>query len=172
MQGVVSMENMTETEKLIGQINESAAIMTEVDKNEDVVIANEEKLRKGEKWILVVIVSLLLSMLFGYLAVSIGEPLVGIILIVVFAAILALQIRSRMNRKKKITDLTAKNNELTNNPVLAWLPMDYRNGYDFFKIAEYVQNQRANTLQEAINLLEREKHERRVEIYAATSLGR
>ena len=60
-----------------------------------------------------------------------------------------------------------KHNELSSDPLMSWLPSDYRNSSDAFKVIEYLSNMRAKTLQEALNLLETEKHQATLETIAA-----
>ncbi|MBQ8107903.1 MAG: hypothetical protein IJ129_04065, partial [Ruminococcus sp.] len=47
---------------------------------------------------------------------------------------------------------------------------DYRDATSFAMILSYLENMRANTLRDAINLLETEKHQARVELMTALSM--
>ncbi len=58
---------------------------------------------------------------------------------------------------------------LRNDAVLSWLPYDYRDSTSFAMLYSYIRNMRANSLKEAINLLETEKHQARVELMTALS---
>ena len=76
---------------------------------------------------------------------------------------IVMRIMSTKTYDKKLNKLNEELVTAKNNPSLCWLPMAYRDSFSFKNIATYVQNMRANTLQEAINLLETEKHQARLE---------
>ena len=58
---------------------------------------------------------------------------------------------------------------LKNDPVLLWLPYDYRDSTSFTYLYTYLTNLRANSLKEAINLYETEKHQERLELISAVT---
>lgn len=86
------------------------------------------------------------------------------------AAIIGYSVLMNMQFKKCVKtngELSAEHERLMADPCLAWLPTDYRNSTAWEKIAGYLINMRANTLQEAINLYETEAHQERLESIAA-----
>lgn len=69
--------------------------------------------------------------------------------------------------KSKIKELEGDIANMQNDTTLAWLPAEYRTGSCLTAIIGYVQNGRADSLKEAINLLENEMHQQRMENAAA-----
>lgn len=69
--------------------------------------------------------------------------------------------------KSKIKELEGNIANMQNDTTLAWLPAEYRTGSCLTAIIGYVQNGRADSLKEAINLLENEMHQQRMENAAA-----
>lgn len=89
-----------------------------------------------------------------------------ILLVVMLPAVLWLLFRSIVTKRKKkklqaeIALCLSKAEAVWNDPCFAWLPPYYRGIYSFDCIRTYVENGRADTLKEALNLLEME-HRRR-----------
>ncbi len=52
-----------------------------------------------------------------------------------------------------------KHSEVAADPSLSWLSAKYHDSFYIFKIAEYINNGRADTLKEALNMLEQEIHQ-------------
>ena len=64
--------------------------------------------------------------------------------------------------KAELAKLESDLLNLQNDSVLSWLPMDYRTSSCFAGISSYVSNGRADTLKEALNILENEMHQERM----------
>lgn len=58
---------------------------------------------------------------------------------------------------------------LMNDASLSWLPYDYRDSFSMGHIITYLKNMRARNIQEAINLLETEMHQARMEYLSANA---
>lgn len=154
-----------EREMLLQQMNGSFQVMTALKRAEDELEEMEGQLTQLElkasnssrnKMILI---GFLLTAFMG----------LGLILIV-YAFI-------RQNKSKQTAadykqQVQAKQREvetLKNDAALAWLPYNYRDSTFFAMMYGYVTNMRANTLSEAINLLETEMHQARVELLSGIS---
>ena len=72
-------------------------------------------------------------------------------------------IRRVMKCKSTIAQSQQKLTILSLDDSLSWLPESYRTASAVFYIAEYVQNGRADSLKEALELLETELHRKRME---------
>jgi len=95
---------------------------------------------------------------------------VGIVLTIPLA--IALQKKHQAELAELEQQQQAKQNEietLKNDASLAWLPYDYRDPTYFAMMYGYVKNMRANSLSEAINLLETEMHQARVELMSSVA---
>lgn len=185
-------EKSMEREELLGHINECAGIMNQLKQKEDEYNILNEALNKkwnptknmnglGKIIFYLVVFSAIgllsifsLSILMGFLVAFSSDPIGTIPYLLFGIAILAIIIfiASSSNKKKnekrvRMQELDKEMTELSTSPLLSWLPPDYRCTLAYFAIAGYVQNLRANTLQEALNLYETEKHQTRLEIINA-----
>ncbi|MBD5130806.1 MAG: hypothetical protein HDT43_12925 [Ruminococcaceae bacterium] len=90
-----------------------------------------------------------------------------------YAAVIGVSVLMKVKFKKCVKineELSAKHEALMSDPSLAWLPPDYRNSTAWEKIAGYLTNMRADTLQDALNLFETEAHQERMESLAAMNV--
>lgn len=95
---------------------------------------------------------------------------VPIIAVLGYLTIIGYSILMNVQFKKYVKinrELFAEHERLIADPCLAWLPPDYRNSTAWEKIAGYLTNMRASTLQDAVNLYETEAHQERLESIAA-----
>ena len=168
--------NSNEREAVIAQATNCLPVMTSMKENEDKIEGLEEEIEKYEKK------GKISYAIFIYI---ICLFIVGMILIkapnfIQWLAIIACVPIPVMYRKKKLNkaaELKAQKQDCENqisvlkqDATLSWLPYDYRDATSFAMILSYLENMRANTLREAINLLETEKHQARVELMAALSM--
>ncbi len=168
------MNNGQERQMLISQMSANGQIMNAIEGHENAIEAAEEKVEKLEKKASTkraVIISLLSLIIAS--AVS-GSS--GILCFIFLAAGIAFAIVNKMKAQKELNAERAaleSNRQqletLKNDVSLAWLPYDYRDSVSFRYMYGYLQNMRANNLQEAINLLELEKHQAVVETLTAIS---
>lgn len=66
-------------------------------------------------------------------------------------------------KKQKLATTNEEYSKLLSDPFLAWMPTDYRSSDCMAKVAEYIRNNRADTLRECIDLLETEMNRNRAE---------
>ena len=154
-----------EREMLLGQMNGSFQVMTAMKSADDGLEEMEEQLTQLEAKASnssrnkLIILGFFLTAFMG----------LGLILIV-YAFI-----RQNKNKQKAAEykqQVQAKPRELEtlkNDAVLTWLPYNYRNSTAFAMMYGYLNNMRANNLTEAINLLETEMHQARVELLSTIS---
>ncbi len=147
---------MEEKEQLISAINGSAAIVSRLDAIEDKINAAEENIEKVKPKLIMHIIAVI-----GAMLVTMGAPYTpcGLIIVGIYACAWIYVISS----KKKLNLLNEEYKVARNDPSVAWVPADYRDSYSITKIAEYIRNDRADTLRECINMLETEMHQNRVE---------
>ncbi len=166
---------MNEREQLIKNIADSSEIMQLIDRQEDICINTQKEIDKKKKECRIRILVLLF---FLFICMS---DVFAKILPMVFAMVITfgmpIGIWIYLKSRVKVCQDRLKNeqNNLLKsklNEILQWLPMDYRDSFSYKSIAQYVDNMRANTLQEAINLLETEQHQERMERYAALADAR
>ena len=168
------MNNAQERQLLLSQMGANGQIMNAIEGHENAIEAAEEKVEKLEKKASTkraVIISLLSLIIAS--AVS-GSS--GILCFIFLAAGIAFAIVNKMKAQKELNAERAaleSNRQqletLKNDASLAWLPYDYRDSVSFRYMYGYLQNMRANNLQEAINLFELEKHQAVVEAMTAIS---
>lgn len=161
---------MDERQQILMLINGSANVMKDIAavENELSILENkQEKFRRDRKKATVGVV------LFDLFSLSVmfknGFALFAVLLILLACVNIpfVLMWRNAAARKGKISKLTAQLAGYRSDPSLSWLPPAYRDSFSWEKIGEYIVNLRANTLQEAINLLETEQHQARLEFMAA-----
>ena len=163
--GAAGAVKQQEREMLLGQMNGSFQVMTAMKSAEDGLEEMEEQLTQLEAKASnssrnkLIILGFFLTAFMG----------LGLILIV-YAFI-----RQNKNKQKAAEykqQVQAKQRELEtlrNDAVLTWLPYNYRNSTAFAMMYGYLNNMRANNLTEAINLLETEMHQARVELLSTIS---
>ena len=154
-----------EKELLLQQMNGSFQIMSALKNAEDELEAMEEQMTQLEAKASnssrnkLIILGVFLTAFMG----------LGLILII-YAFI-----RQNKNKQKLAEyqqQMQAKQNALEtlkNDAALVWLPYNYRNSTAFAMMYGYLTNMRANNLTEAINLLETEMHQARVELLSSIS---
>ena len=168
------MNNAQERQLLLSQMGANGQIMNAIEGHENAIEAAEEKVEKLEKKastkraVIISLISLIVAS-----AVS-GSS--GILCFIFLAAGIAFAIVNKMKAQKELNAERAaleSNRQqletLKNDASLAWLPYDYRDSVSFRYMYGYLQNMRANNLQEAINLFELEKHQAVVEAMTAIS---
>lgn len=168
------MNNAQERQLLLSQMGANGQIMNAIEGHENAIEAAEEKVEKLEKKastkraVIISLISLIIAS-----AVS-GSS--GILCFIFLAAGIAFAIVNKMKAQKELNAERAaleSNRQqletLKNDASLAWLPYDYRDSVSFRYMYGYLQNMRANNLQEAINLFELEKHQAVVEAMTAIS---
>ena len=154
-----------EREELLGQMNGSFQVMSAMKSAEDELEEMEEQQSQLELKASnssrnkLIIIGFLLTAFMG----------LGLILIV-YAFIR--QNKSKQKAAEYKQQVQAKQRELEtlkNDAALTWLPYNYRNSTAFAMMYNYLNNMRANNLTEAINLLETEMHQARVELLSSIS---
>lgn len=143
--------------------------MIEISENEEklnkIITKNSGKKKNVVLWVIGLIY------LYSFLAASAsGEP-ISIVYGSVTAICVLLYVRRKIkviNAKKKIANLEDEYSKLRENEALEWIPISYRNGYDIILLMKYFINDRADTIREAINILEAEKQNARMVNAAAT----
>ncbi len=158
---------MNEREQLISAINGSTEVVSKLGELEDKIEATEEKIRKWKPRIWMTLLAA-----FGVLCIfggidefkkghpsAAGDFWVGVVIIAVYAY----HMFYAAKKKKLLSSLNEEYEKVLNDPSISWVPVDYRNAGCILKIAEYVRNNRADTLRDCINMLETEMHQNRVE---------
>lgn len=154
-----------EREMLLGQMNGSFQVMTALKRAEDELGEMEEQLSQLELKASnssrnkLLIIGFLLTAFMG----------LGLILIVYAFIRQNKSKQTAAEYKQKVQAKQAEAETLKNDAALAWLPYNYRDSTFFAMMYGYVTNMRANSLSEAINLLETEMHQARVELLSGIS---
>ncbi|MDE6665865.1 MAG: zinc ribbon domain-containing protein [Ruminococcus sp.] len=166
-QGAVS-----EKEVVLSEMNNSFAVMTAIKEKEFAIAEHTESIEKeyekSKKRYVVLIwfIGIILSSAFS----AFGN-FVSVLTIIAFGVIGVFY--RKKHKKKSETLLSEKSNYeqeleiLKNDAVLYWLPYDYRDSESFAYLFSYINNMRASSLKEAINLYETEKHHTRLELISA-----
>lgn len=164
-----------ERQLLLAQMNSNAQLMGAIAERENAIEAMEENLPNIEKRTKMSHAVLLSIVIFMFAGAAIANFSV-ILFLLVWGGSTVAAVRNVKKYRKKLQDERAalENNKaqleaLKNDASLAWLPYDYRDSTSFRYMFGYLQNMRANTLQEAINLFEVEKHQAVVKAYSAIS---
>lgn len=160
------MENTaTEKEILIAAMTASHGIMQQVEEKEQEYLKLKETLDKASRMLYVVLIIILGVVVGMSTSKAVGDAMSIVLCAAVIAALLVLRSKSINGIKRKMQKTSDDLTQLKSDPVLNWLPMDYRHSIAYNAIISYIINMRANTLQEAINLFETELHQARVEMY-------
>lgn len=165
---------MDEKEILISHLENSVNITRELQTLEEQVddiesrIDAKERFWKGMKTLAVI------GNIIGFISVVslfVDKLTVGMIIVTIICFVPAFfygRHKSALKKMRKETEeLQKKYSELQNDSALSWLMNKYRTSECIFKIAEYVKSGRADSLKEALNLLETEMHNERMESAAA-----
>ena len=169
---------MDEREQLLACANQSATAIKELENCENKYLylwGKEQKFKKREGWVwLGMILGSLLTLgaltqlLSGKISVSgILGDIIGMLIAAAVTALCVWVFMNHLKRKKLIAEANAEIDRAQANPALSWIPPKYRVTTYIYKMIEYLQNMRAKTLQEAINLLETEIHQATMENLAA-----
>ncbi len=170
---------------LIQNITDSSEVINAIAETENKITQSKEEMERHKKGtgfggiLAAVLVGLWLSSMFSLMigAAFNNSGVVGFIaFIVAFVGIVAFAVRRRKNHVQKLAEFTQIYNEsvqtletLRQDASLSWLPYDYRDSFSMGHIVTYLQNMRARNIQEAINLLETEMHQARVEFLSASA---
>lgn len=168
---------MNEKEAIIKNISESAHITEQMKKIEEQLINKESSALKYsvKKPSGITIIAAILGIVFtlggGFTDKDhVGAGLLAIVCFVIVAKYVLTTILNKTaldKIKADISSLDTEHKKLRNDSKLHWLPEAYRNSTDISMIASYIQNGRADTMREALNLLEQDKHNQRMEQAAA-----
>lgn len=161
---------MNEREQLVNAISGCAGLLPKMEELEDKIETTEAKIEKNRPKAGLTALAVIGVLLFFAGVSSSHES--DKILIPLGLFIVGIYVFALIYTKKKKQKLAAANEEyskLLSDPSLAWMPADYRSSGCIAKVAEYIRNNRADTLKECINLLETEMHQNRVENAALVS---
>ena len=158
---------------LLEYMNGSFDVMTSIKNQELLIEEHETKVEKFKKKsrkcciIPFVITFSVIALFFEPLQTQILQNallIIGIVLGILYI----LSNRKKVRQlKDKISECNEIIEDLKKDSAIAWLPYDYRDSTAFAYIFQYVQNFRANSLKEAINLYETEKHQARLKAMSA-----
>lgn len=160
---------MTEREILLQHISDSANVIDEIAKKEDKYYHNDEladKFKHKSSMKKLIIGSIICLIAAAWLGSGIGG-IVPFIPLLIFLGVWGIYKYSSISYRAKANAYSKEIQQLQADSSLSWLPPAYRTSYCYGKISEYLQNMRAETLKEALNLLETEMHQDRVELYTA-----
>lgn len=165
---------MEEKEILLGNINNSVEVMRNIQYWEMEFDLGQKKLTSAKKisWFILsffVCTLLLVILTTGSESRNMMKVWISLLPLPIYIIGRTMTISKSKARMKKAS---AQMEILRNDPVLFWLPPLYRHSVAYNCIASYVINMRANTLQEALNLYETERHQARVEIYSMIGASR
>lgn len=170
---VYTVSETDERNVLLEYMNGSLDVMTSIKNQELLVEDYETKVEKFEKkskkrCIIPFVVALfIIALLFESFQIEILQN-TFLIIGVVLGILYVLSNRKKVKQfKSKISECEETLENLKKDNSLAWLPYDYRDFTSFAYIFQYIQNSRANSLKEAINLYETEKHQARLEAISA-----
>lgn len=170
---------MDERQQLLACANASNPVLKEMARCEneyDYLSQKEAKFKKRVGWVWVGLILCPLLALGGIsdlisnaALVASGRQMdiIGIVISLALTVLCVMAIINHKKRKARIPVILNEHSKLCSDPLMSWLPHDYRNSTYAFKIIEYLSNMRAKTLQEALNLLETEKHQAAMETIAA-----
>lgn len=164
---------MDEREQLLALAKNCTPLLTRLAQTENeymYLCSKNNKFKKHLGWIvlgLIVCPFLVLGALVDIFTNSnLKSPLpdvIGMLICLALTGLCILAIVNRIKRKERQPIIEQELDKIHNDPSLSWLPSDYRNSIVAGKIIEYLANMRAKTLQEALNLLETEMHQARLE---------
>lgn len=165
---------MDERQQLLVCANNCASLLDNMERCEneyDYLTEKEAKFKKRAGWVwagLILCPFLVLGCLIDMIEHrrAPGSDIVGLIICIVVTGLCVMSIKNHNKRKARMPVVLNELTALCGDPAISWLPPDYRNSVYARKIIEYLVNMRAKTLQEAINLLETEKHQATMEAIA------
>ncbi len=160
-----------ERETILGFMNNSFTVMSAIKEKENIIAGLDEGIDKARKRsrIRYVVLCTFIGLCIAFVLAN-NEVLQW----PAFLACIAIGVLNMLFQKKKAAGLTADRSKYVNeletlksDAVLSWLPYDYRDSTSFAYLFSYMNNMRASTLKEAINLYETEKHQARLELISA-----
>ena len=164
---------MNEKERLIQNINTSMPIVQQIVQAQNEIDKLEERIEKNSGFWKGMKVAAIISAVILALAIVLiigGEkPDLSLLYPIPFIVVYILHMKKIRGIRAQIEPFNKKIAELWSDPALEWLPHTYKTTYCFFKIAEYVNNNRVDNLREAINLIEEDIH--RLNMREAAALG-
>lgn len=153
---------MTEKEQLIENIKEALPIAEKMQELEENIEQLEAKIAKSH--VGCVLIGLTAFFLVcGIIELSSG----GLILAIILGVVIAAKKGSGASAATKLSEVQQQYAAYKQCAALAWLPEKYRIPSSIAKIASYVRDGRVDTLKEAINTLEAELAQQRLEASAA-----
>lgn len=150
---------MNEREELIKNFSEASPVIEELVKYENKLIKNEYFEKKIIKKILVPTM-IVLFIVGGSMAGYVDSALLTFGCFILFPAVILFSCILYLKNKKAYID---KIQELTKNPLLAFLPPNYRDCGSATSICTILVNCRAYNLTDAINIYEQDLHNRIME---------
>lgn len=151
---------MNEKEQLIQNISNSMPVTQELKKLEDEVNLVFDKIYKKEKfwkgWKVLTIIDLIIFVPALILSFSDLKELPGVLLFGIPVYLFIWHKKDIKKKEQNINELKQKHSEVASDSSLSWLPAKYRDSFCISKIADYINVGRADTLKEAINMLEQE----------------
>ena len=163
---------MSEKEQFINNVNGAIPMAQKLNQLEDEIDTFSAEIEQKKKFGCLWVVAFTYSVLMVVMGVAaiLGYCLKGFTSMLFFFAIASPPIILLVLRLKRVNVCKAKIQELERNvaiiqgdSTLAWLPAEYRTGSCLDAIIGYVQNGRADSLKEALNLLEADMHRQRME---------
>lgn len=166
---------MNEKEQLLQNINAAMPIAQQMQALETEINALEAEVEKKSHYGCGTVFVLGLGLLFGFIGIGIllsglsknsGDikaSLIFIVVIVLCLGYLFRRIKRVMTCKSQIGMSKQKLLVLRQDNSLSWLPESYRTSGCIAAIRSYLSDGRADTLKEALNLLETEMHRQRLE---------
>ena len=168
--------NSQERDAILAQATNCLPVMTSMKENEDKIESLDDEIEKYEKKGKIIYAIFIYIVCFLIVAIILQKT-PNFIQLLGMIAIVPIPVMYRKKKLNKAAELKAQKQECENqinvlkqDATLSWLPYDYRDATSFAMILSYLENMRANTLKEAINLLETEKHQARVELMTALSM--
>ena len=161
---------------LMEQIANSQSLMSEIERQEKMVSYLSSKQDSWEswthiKWWVVLLNGFLVTPIIASPFVVISFNFALVIWLVLWAAsivVIPLLCKKKVNSLQVQIDKECETlANMKNDSTLNWLPFNYRDSFSYKYIAQYIHNGRAYNLKEAINLLETEQHQARMELLAA-----
>lgn len=165
---------MNEREELMKKIVACSTVMEKIKSYEDGITGLQEKKKKVKGVGAFIIMFILFMLLASLLSVLYEIPLIGGVIVIVslfipFVCPFVLRAIIAKKLDEEIAEYETLLAETKTNELLEWLPLTYRDYTSYSYISSYIQNMRANNLQEALNLFETEIHRAKLEYIAATS---
>jgi hypothetical protein len=172
-----------ERKQVLAVMDNSFSVMTSIKQKENEIeemeAMIEEAQLKGRKRYIVfaVFIGSLAPVIFEPIFKALGgDAIGGILALATWVGVVALFVMRRNKFKKQEAECTQNKQSyettlqsLKNDETLSWLPYDYRDSTSFTYLYTYLTNMRANSLKEAINLYETEKHQARLELISAVT---